>query len=139
MLKVEDLSQTVRLKTIRPVNYVMRRVSEKLNKKIEEELSDDKYYHNITADPIDFLPLKTIPGNFIGDTVEGSIKLVCKYSKPINIRKAIEEQNKNIFDITKLTDGKQGDLDHKSTILDFEGFLKERGLRLEGNDNKQEQ
>jgi MinD-like ATPase involved in chromosome partitioning or flagellar assembly len=55
------------------------------------------------------------------------------------IRKAIEEQGKNIFDITKLTDGGQGALDHKSTILDFEGFLKERGLGMEENDDKQKQ
>ena len=45
------------------------------------------------------------------------------------IRKSLERQDKNILDITKLADKRPGDLEYNSIILDFEGFLKERGLR----------
>jgi flagellar biosynthesis protein FlhG len=55
------------------------------------------------------------------------------------IRKTIEDQGKNVLGVNGLTGEKQGALDHKSIILDFEGFLEKRGLRLDGNGNKQRQ
>ena len=52
------------------------------------------------------------------------------------IRKTIEDQSKNVLDTNNLAGVRQGVLDHKSIILDFKGFLAERGLRLDGNGNK---
>ncbi|HUU41901.1 MAG TPA: hypothetical protein VMW42_13275, partial [Desulfatiglandales bacterium] len=52
------------------------------------------------------------------------------------IRKAIEEQGKNILNINNLTDERQNGLNHNSIILDFETFMKEHGIRVEENVNK---